>query len=99
MVFHMMLAAKNPEFMLTEPEAKQLAEAIANYLRHSKVAVDPKTRDLGMLLFVAATIEGPRIIGMVNRHADERKRQRQVAAEQAGANVMPLNPAYRMPGL
>ena len=99
MVFHMMLAAKNPEFMISETEAKQLSEAIANYLRHSKIAVDPKTRDLGMLLFVVATIEGPRIIAMAARHSDERKRKAQEKAERQGANVTPLPNNYRMPGL
>ena len=42
MIGHMMLARVIPEFALSEDEAQNLGEAICNYLRHTKVKVDPK---------------------------------------------------------
>jgi hypothetical protein len=96
----MLLAARNPEFFMTEGEASQLAEAIANYLRHSKVSVDPKTRDLCMLLFVIATLEGPRIMAVVKRRNAEKKFAKEQAQvnEFSGTNVSPLPNGYRVPG-
>lgn len=84
----MLLAAKNPEFFMQESEAQQLSEAICNYLRHSKVSLDPKTRDLGMLIFVVATLEVPRIMAMLQRRKQEKRmaKEQEIAADFVGGH-------------
>jgi hypothetical protein len=69
MIGHMMLSRVVPEFALDADEAQQLAEAICNYLRHTKVKVDPKTRDFLALLACCGMIYGPRLIAATNRAA------------------------------
>lgn len=88
MIGHMMLARVIPEFALAPDEAQQLGEAICNYLRHTKVKVDPKTRDLGALVLCCAMIYGPRLLAASNRAAAQR------AARKRGAddNIVPINP-------
>jgi hypothetical protein len=92
MIGHMMVARVIPEFALDESEAQQLGEAIANYLRHTKVKVDPKTRDLGALVLCCAMIYGPRLIAASNRAAANRAAKKRTGDE----NVVPLNPDIPM---
>lgn len=68
----MILANKAPEFAITQEEADQLAVAVCNYLRHTKVKVDEKTRDFGALILCLGMVEGTRLIAMLQRIAAER---------------------------
>jgi hypothetical protein len=91
MIVHMVLAAKFPEMAIDEAEAKQLADAIANYLRHSETVVTQKTKDLFVLMFALATIECTRIAAVMARKRNE---AREAARSRSGAvpNVVQFDP-------
>lgn len=93
MIFHIMLASKAPEFAITEQEAQQEAVAICNYLRHTKIKMDPKTRDTWTMIVCLLSVEGTRLIAFINRLAAERLAKRK--AGQTGivpqdGNVFPF---------
>jgi predicted ATPase len=73
MMLHMTLATKVPEFAITEGEAEELAQKIANYARHSNVAVKQQTIDLVLLIGAVAMIEGTRVVAAATRIARERR--------------------------
>jgi len=83
----MILANKAPEFAITQEEADQLAVAICNYLRHTKVKVDPKTRDFGALILCVAMVEGSRVIALLQRVAAERAASKKPVGNLAPADV------------
>jgi hypothetical protein len=62
----MFVANAFPRFAISDAEAMKLAEAVCNYLRHTKLKVDPKTRDLYALIMCLAMVEGTRLIATVN---------------------------------
>jgi hypothetical protein len=92
-----MLAQIDPCFAIDDQEASALAEAWAGYLRHTKVNVTPRTRDLGVLIMTTLAIEGPR----AKRALDNRRRaavaakEAAMSAERAAGRVVPLDPAFR----
>jgi len=71
MMFHMTAAARFPEMAMQQAEADQLAAAIAGYMKHTKVRVNPKTQALFTLLGTAAVIEGTRVMAIGRRKAAE----------------------------
>lgn len=91
MIAHMMLERYSPRFHMDQPEADQLATAICNYLRHTKVKVDAKTRDFWTLLFVLATVEGTRIFAFVNDKSHEAKIRKANQQRAAEGRVVPID--------
>ena len=90
MAFHMMLAHKVPEMMISLDEASQLATVIANYLRHTSVAMSQKHIDLAALVSAVVMIEGTRFVAIANRARAEKAAQK---ASGAGvSNVVPMAP-------
>jgi hypothetical protein len=71
MMFHMTAAARFPEMAMQQAEADQLAAAIAGYMKHTKVRVNPKTQALFTLFGTAAVIEGTRVMAIGRRKAAE----------------------------
>ena len=61
MMIHMTAAARFPEMAMTPMEADQLASSIANYLKYTKVKIDPKTQAFVAMLGTIAMIEGTRM--------------------------------------
>jgi hypothetical protein len=92
MIGHMFLGRVAPEFNIAEDEAKALAEAICNYLRHTKMKIDPKTRDFWALIMCVGMIEGPRVISMVGRVNAEKSAAKAAARSQSQGtvNVVPM---------
>jgi hypothetical protein len=95
MVFHMLLASKAPEFAITQEEADQLAQAICNYLRHTKVKLDPKTRDFGALILCLAMVEGTRLLALMQRVSAERIMRKAPVGNLAPAEI--LDNVWKMP--
>jgi hypothetical protein len=99
----MFVARVFPEFAITPDEAKQLADAICNYLRHTKIKVDPKTRDLWALILCVMMVEGTRALAVAQRLTGEKlakKRQQNgqfggvvPAARDEQGNVFPFGGA------
>lgn len=92
MIFHMIAANKFPEMAVSEEEAKELSEAICNYLRHSNTVVSQKTKDLMVLVYAFAMIEGTRLIAVVNRKRHEAEMQKN-SRKGAVPNVVAFDPA------
>jgi hypothetical protein len=83
---------KAPGLMLTETEARQMAEATANVSRHYNVQATQKTLDWTNLATVLVLTYGTRIMA-----ASKRKKDEAVAAAAAqDATVMPF---HRPPGV
>lgn len=95
----MFVANVFPRFAITEDEAQRLADAICNYLRHTKVKVDPKTRDLWALISCIAMVEGTRLVMTLKDLAAIKAAKN--ANNATGAFAAPLDPAqgnvYAMP--
>jgi len=100
MVVHMLLAAKlAPEMAMTQPEADQLAEAICNYLRHTKIKMDAKTRDFWALMIVLGSVEGTRLLAFVTRRAREAKQAALVKEARArDGKVVAIDPTGQFAG-
>lgn len=92
MIFHMIAANKFPEMQISEAEAKELSEAICNYLRHSNAAMSPKTKDMMVLIYAFAMIEGTRMIAVINRKRYEAELEKN-ARKGAVPNVVSFDPA------
>lgn len=91
------LARLAPEFRIDDQEAAVLGLRLANYLRHTSVRMDPKTKDLYALIVILVLMEGPRIGRIRSRKAHERNMAKaEAAAREAGGapNViqMPAGP-------
>ena len=94
--FHMMLASKLPEMMLSQKEADELALAICNYLRHSGGAVSQRNLDLMALIAALLMIEGTRLVAVVTR--TKREKRVQASAATGVSNVTMFDPNYPVPG-
>ena len=86
----MLLASKAPEMMISESEARQLAVAICNYLRHTSVAMSQKHIDLAALVSAVAMIEGTRFMAIATRARHEKASQK--AASAGTSNVVQMQP-------
>jgi hypothetical protein len=83
LIIHSLLSQLDPVFAIDEAEARSLAEAWAGYLRHTNIAsVNPRTRDLGVLVMTMLAIEGPRCTRALAHRRDAAKRESD--AKQAG---------------
>lgn len=90
MAFHMMLAHKVPEMMISPDEAAQLSTVIVNYLRHTSVAMSQKHIDLAALVSAIVMIEGTRLFAVANRTRAEKAAQK--AAGAGVSNVVQMSP-------
>lgn len=92
----MVLAAKVPEFSMSQAEADQLSIAVCNYLRHTKFSVTEKQKDFGALIMALAMIEGTRIIAAlkgVQRRRDQASTQEAVREASArNGQIVQLQP-------
>jgi hypothetical protein len=97
MMFHMTAAARFPEMAMQQQEADQLAEALAGYMKHTKIRINPKTQALCTLIGTVALIEGTRVMAIGKRKAAE-----MAASKRNPSNIVPLDDApdnlYAMPG-
>lgn len=66
---------KSPELMLTEDEAKTLANASVNVLQHFDITPDPKTEAIVALVMCGATIYGTKIYNINERKKKEREEE------------------------
>jgi hypothetical protein len=89
MVVHMMVASKMPEMAMTEEEAVAESTAICNYLKHTKIKIDPKTEAFYTMLTTIGMIEGTRLIAFARRKAAERASQNR----DPNSNVVSIDPA------
>lgn len=90
-----MIAAKllnAPELMIGPDEAKNLAKAIQNIMKHYSINVSPKTIAMMQFMGVAAAIYAPRAIMIANRKGHEAQHKKQ---QNANAGFSPASP---MPG-
>jgi hypothetical protein len=76
MMFHMMAASRFPEMAMDQQEANVLALSMTNYLKHTKVKVDPKTQALVAMVGTIGMVEGTRVMAIVSRKAQEAKAAR-----------------------
>lgn len=100
LIIHSLLSNLDPCWAIDDQEARALAEAWAGYLRHTKVNVTPRTRDLGVLVMTMSAIELPRIKRMADnrRMAAVRAKEAAASAAQASGRVVPLSGAFNPNG-
>lgn len=82
-----------PEWRVDVSEAQTLADRLAAYLRHTSVRMDPKTKDLYLLIMVLVVMEGPRISRIQARRSMQKNAAKMdQAARDAGGqpNVIPM---------
>jgi hypothetical protein len=70
-------------------------------LRHTNMKMDPRTRDLGMLIMTALAIEGTRIMRVVGRRSAQASaaKAEQAQREGAGGRVIEIEPGRRPVGI
>lgn len=99
-MLHDMLATRDPEWRMSEPEARVISERFCAYASHFAVFkdTDPKSRDFRLLVSAIALMEGPRAYRVYSRRAAAKRAQREVAAHAAnatGGTVIDLNGVMR----
>ena len=75
---------KSETWAIDADEAETLATRLAAYLSHTKIKMDPKSKDLGLLLYTLFIMEVPRL----SRYMDERRRKLAEGRAQAQAQAM-----------
>lgn len=88
---HFMLGAilKSPEIVLSEDEAKKMAEASANVMKHYDVRASAKVVDWTNLIICLGMIYGPRAVAYAARVKKE-KAEKAAAQPDMFGNVHPL---------
>jgi hypothetical protein len=94
MIGHMMVSRVIPEFAINEDQARALAVAVCNYLRHTKIKVDPKTRDLWALVWCVCMVEGPCVFMFLQRisHEAQARKANQAMRDSASGKIVPITP-------
>lgn len=76
---------KQEIWQLSDDEAKKLAHAVKNVLKHHQINISPAALAYVQLVGVGAAVYGPRI-GMLALMRKMQRQQEQQAAEMAAAN-------------
>lgn len=78
-----------PELIIGPDEAKNLAKAVQNLMKHYSINVSPKTVALMQLAGVAAAVYAPRAIMIANRKGKEAQHKKQAQNPMSGFTPSP----------